>query len=224
MTAPEFLTFIALGDVTAFSVALGLMLLIGLVEGLGLLLGFAFSGLLDNLLPDVDLDVDAPELDHGAVGEFLTWLRVREVPVIVILIAFLTSFGTIGYALQFLSLATFGGTTSWILAVPISVILSLPGLRLFISLLAKIMPKDETSARSRKSFVGQMATITLGYAEKGHSAQARFTDGHGQTHYVMLQPDLTGERFEQGETVLIVRKKGTEFRAIRSDNTHLNDA
>ena len=39
-----------------FTVALTVMLFIAFLEGVGTVLGFAFSSLLDSLLPDIDID------------------------------------------------------------------------------------------------------------------------------------------------------------------------
>ncbi|TNE60878.1 MAG: DUF1449 family protein [Alphaproteobacteria bacterium] len=207
-----------------FSVSLALMLMIGLIEGLGMLVGFAFSSLLDNLLPDVDLDVDAPDLaDHGAFSEFLSWLRFREVPVIAILVAFLTSFSITGFVLQQVSFGVLGFMLPAVVAGAIAFFLSLPGVRLFAGVLSKIMPKDETEAVSRDSFIGRPATITLGTARRGGAAQAKLKDKHGQTHYVLVEPDDDDASFAQGDSVLILCQVGSVFHAIPNDNKHMLD-
>jgi len=197
-----------------FAVAIALMLMIGLMEGVGMLLGFAISGLLDNLVPDADLDVDADIGDHGAFGEFLTWLRVKEVPVIAILIAFLASFGIAGLALQQILYGLIGWMLPSLVATIIAVFLALPGVRVFAGILAKIMPRDETSAVSTDSFIGRTATITLGTAKEGSPAEGKFKDQFGTTHYVMLAPDMAGDEFSQGSRVLIVRQAGATFYGI----------
>ena len=197
-----------------FAVAIGLMLAIGLMEGVGMLLGFAISGLLDNLMPDADIDVDLDIGDHGAFGELLTWMRVREVPMIAILIAFLASFGIAGLALQ----QALNGLIGWMLpsyaAAAVAFFLALPGVRLFAGVLAKIMPRDETSAISTASFIGHTATITLGTASEGSPAEAKFKDQHGTTHYLMLAPDNASDEFKQGSRTLIVRQSGATFYGI----------
>ena len=200
-----------------FSVALGLMIAIGIAEGVGMLIGFAVSNLLDNLMPDLDLDVDADIGDHGAFGEFLTWLRFREVPVIAIFIAFLASFSIVGFGMQMVLSNTFGWMMPALIAGPAAFVLSLPGVRLFAGILAKIMPRDETAAVSTESFIGRTATIVLGTATSGSPAQGKFKDQHGTTHYVMLEPDNAGEEFPQGSDVLIVRQDGATFFAIHAN-------
>lgn len=213
--------FISHGGVMPFTVALLVILIIGLLEGLGLLIGFAFSSVLDNLLPDLDLDVDTPELEHGAFSEFLTWLRVREVPVIVILIAFLTSFSVLGFIMQQVSFSVLGMILPWFIAVPTAFVLSMPGVRILAGILAKIMPRDETEAVATSSFIGRMATITLGTAKAGSPAQAKLQDEHGATHYVMLEPDDEEGVFNQGDRVLLIARQSSIFKAIYPDHEKL---
>jgi hypothetical protein len=86
--------------------------------------------------------------------------------------------------------------------------------------LAKVMPRDETQSVSAQSFIGQVATIVLGTASVANPAQARLRDKHGQTHYVMVEPD-DEDSFEAGDSVLIVAQAGPTYRVIRADNAAL---
>jgi len=200
-----------------FAVALAVMLFIAAIEGIGALLGFALSGLLDNLMPDLDIDVDAPDMnDHGAFGEFLTWLRLREVPVIVVLIAFLTSFSITGLLIQQVLQNTLGFMLPAVIAAVAATLACLPGVRMFAGILGKIMPKDETESVATATFIGRSAIIVLGKATTGSAAQGRLKDQHGHTHYVMIEPDLTDQTFDQGEEVLLVRQASATFFAIKN--------
>jgi len=86
---------------------------------------------------------------------------------------------------------------------------------------ARIMPKEETSAVSRETFVGRVATVVLGTARAGKPAQARLCDEHGRTHYVMVEPDVEEESFDAGEPVLLVCSAGSRFRVIRPPSSAL---
>ena len=88
--------------------------------------------------------------------------------------------------------------------------------------MARIIPKDETEAVSEKSFVGCVATITIGTASKGKPAQAKLRDRLGNTHYVMVEPDIDGQFFETGSEVLIVMQTGSVFTAIANSNPSLS--
>ena len=94
--------------------------------------------------------------------------------------------------------------------------LCLPGVRMFAGILGKIMPKDETEAVGRGSFIGRTAVITLGTASHDNTAEARLNDKFGQSHYVRVEPDLSDQSFSQGEKVLLVRQDGARFFVIKA--------
>ncbi|MEM9174935.1 MAG: YqiJ family protein [Myxococcota bacterium] len=207
----------------AFSIALAVMLGIAAIEGVMTLFGAGLSGVLDSLVGDFDLDADV-DLDgdagvdavpgSGLMTYTLGWLRVGKVPMLVLLVIFLTAFGLSGLALQEAVRDVTGGflpgSLAWIPAFGVAI----PSVRLFGGWIARIIPKDETSAVSARTFVGRVATVTLGTAAEGEPTQARLADEHGRSHYVMVEPDLATDRFETGEQVLLVRQDGARFRVI----------
>lgn len=211
-----------------FTVSLTIMLFIAVIEGVTTLLGMGLSSAIDSLLPDLDmdadLDVDSPEItDTGVFTKTLGWLRIGEVPFLIILIAFLTVFGLTGLFIQTtifkISGSVFPGLIATIIALPVT----LPIVRVFTGIISRIMPKDETEAVTEKSFIGLIATISLGKASAGKPAQAKLRDKFGTTHYIMIEPDLEGTEFRQGDQVLIVKQTGTGFKAIENDHSVLQD-
>jgi len=203
-TAPETLPF---------GVGFGLIVGIALFEGLGMLLSMSPSNLIDDWLPDVSGD--------GALDRVLGWLHVGRVPALVLLLLFLTGYVLFGYGLQMVSHGLFGGyLPAWmagLLAVP-SGMATVRGLG---SLIAHIVPRDETSAVSEQSLVGRVGVVTAGAARRGLAAQARVRDAHGRSHYLMVEPDLDDEVFEEGAQVLIVRKAGAFYRCIANPHPGL---
>jgi hypothetical protein len=207
------LAFFTSGDNVPFLAALVLMLLIGVVEAVGLGGGALLGDGVDHA--DVDGDLDHPSL--------LSWLNVGKLPLLMLIVVFLFSFGMTGLILQQLIAGIFGKPGPWWLAAPLAVAVALPFTRLFGRVVAKILPGDETTAVSRESLVGRWAVIVTGKAEVGSAAQARVRDAHGQTHYVMIEPDDAGEVFEQGSEVIIVRHAGARFFAIQNTSASLRD-
>lgn len=203
--------FITSGDNVPFFAALLLMLLIGLVEALGLGGGATLG--------------DGVDADGDALGQpsLLNWLNVGKLPLLMLIVVFLFSFGLVGLVLQQLIAGIFGRPGPWWLAAPLAVAAALPFTRLFGRLVARILPGDETTAVSRETLVGRWATIVTGKAEVGSAAQARVRDAHGQTHYVMIEPDDAGEVFEEGSQVIIVRHAGARFFAIQNTSASLRD-
>ena len=217
------------GENKVFLIALAVMLLIALLEGVASVLGSGLSGLLDSLIPDVDgdvvvdIDLDGPQTSPPALTRFLSWLRIGEVPVLMLLVIFLTAFGLIGITVQSLALR-FVGTylPQWIAVAP-ALLLSLPVVRVLGGVLRLILPQDETTAVFEASFVGRIATLTRGSAKLGSPAEAKLVDEHGQAHYVLVEPDSSDEVFERGMQVLITERRGAVFSAIRNPTSALVD-
>ncbi len=216
--------FLTAGQNLPFTVALMVMVLIGIVEMVGLMMGGGVSAMIESALPDTDIHLDTPDLDgHDTLGALLSWLRVGAVPILVLLVIFLTAFGTIGLAVQGVSHDLLGMLwPGWLVALP-AFMLALPCMRWAGGLIGKVMPKDETSAVSRDSLVGRVATIMLGTAATGSAAQAKVKDAFQQDHYVMVEPDNEGESFPQGKQVLLVRRGGAIYFAIGDVNSSLLD-
>ncbi len=230
-----------------FAIALGLMLGIALLEGTMTLLGAGLSNAIDALLPEMDGDADidiGPDgsdingsgadfgdsaIDHGGVGStsalsrLLGWLCIGKVPALVLLVAFLTMFGLTGFIVQSMFQGIAGTLLPASLASIPAVIVAVPSMGLIGTGLAKLIPKDETSAVTADTFVGRIATITIGTARKGEPAEAKLVDGHGQTHYVMVEPDVDGEVLDSGSSVLLVDQVGPRFAAVLNTNTALTD-
>ena len=207
-----------------FTVAISVMVFIAVLEGVGALLGLGISNLIESLLPDVDFDVSGPDIESSTtLTHFLGWLRVGEVPFLILLIVFLTWFGILGLILQKTIFSLTGGMLpSYLASIP-ALLGALPCVRVFGGLVNKIMPRDETDAVSTNSFIGRIATLTLGSASNGSPAEAKLIDKHHQTHYIMVEPDNAGVTLNQGESVLIVRQAGTIFKVIRNTNKSLEE-
>lgn len=219
-----------------FAVALAVMFGIAILEGVMTVIGFGLSNAIESALPDHDFD---PHVDfhpagevhgdvHGEIGSqsalsrLLSWFRVGKVPVLMLFVVFLTAFGLIGLTVQgFIHGLTGSMLPAGIASIP-AFLLALPVVRLMGSIIAAIMPQDETEAVGRHALIGRVATITLGSARRGHSAEARVKDMHGTNHYVMVEPDLD-EEFRQGDQVLLVSDDGSIFKVIKNTTSSLVD-
>jgi hypothetical protein len=211
-----------------FTAALGLMLAIGLLELLSTVMGFGVSHALDKVVgalhldTDVDADVQVGDAHHvGALSQVLGWLHVGKVPVLIVFVIFLTLFGLLGLALQALIQGLTGSMLPAVLAVIPAFVGSLPGVRLTAGVLARVLPRDETDAVSRSSFIGRIATLGPATATRGEPAQAKLRDQHGQAHYVLVEPDNDGDVLDAGSDVLLVRQGSAVYYAIRNTSVAL---
>lgn len=198
-----------------FAIVLALLVAIFVIELGGFMFGANVGGLLGDVdLPDADVDVSPEALNLGFVTSFLYWLNIGRIPVIILIVVFMTAFVMSGYVLQLLVLSLGGFLLPAYLAALAAVAASIPLVRLFGRTVAKIIPRDETEAVSTAELVGSRAVIILGTAKTGSPAQARATDRFGATHYMMLEPDDPQAVLESGKELLLVRYDGSKFYAI----------
>ena len=163
---------------TPFAVAIGLMLVITLVEVFGTLIGMPASAALDSIVPEIDVDLDMDmdmDMDGdiaggpldvdgildaptaGPLSQLLGWLCVGKVPVLVLLVIILTAFGLTGFAVQGAAGTLLGAPLpAWLASIP-AFFVALPVTRHMGLGIAKIMPKEETEAISQRQFIGKIA-------------------------------------------------------------------
>ncbi|ENW82970.1 hypothetical protein F909_01247 [Acinetobacter sp. ANC 3929] len=201
-----------------FSIALMLCLFIGILELFLLLLGGS-SSFLEQFLPEslshVDhADVSLEQSDH-LLTQLLEWLYLGKVPLLIWLIIFLTVYALTGLILQdvFYQL-TEHYLSAWIVA-PACLFLCMPLVRYSAALIAKIIPKDETTAIQTDDLIGRTAQIILGDAKPNSPAQAKVKDQFGQTHYVLVEPELDIV-FHQGQQVILTQRTKIGFQAVAS--------
>jgi len=228
------LEFLFASQNAPFVVAFALLLLIALLELASFVIGFGAGSAIDSVLPDLDADVDL-DFDAGIDGanveplggpiRALTWLGLGKVPVIILLAVFLGIFAFAGFCLQALLHSLTGGRfmlPGWLAWLP-ALLIAIPLVKCATAGLARVMPREETSAVSSRTFIGRVATIIIGTARSGSPAEAKLHDEHGQVHYIMVEPDSDTDVFETGTDVLLVNQTGATFRGIRNTSAAMVD-
>ncbi len=218
------------GETYLFTLAIFVMLALALLEVISMVFGLSLSGLVDDALPDLEVDADI-DMDTdisvdaaglGPVEGFLAWLAVGKVPFIVLLIILLTSFGIVGILVQYTANSIMGTPSPFWMALIPTVIVSFWFTAKTGHAIGRVMPKEETDARSRDALVGEVAVLTLGNATRQMQAEARVTDSFGTRHYVQIIPDQPDTTLKQGDEVLLVSLKGSLFTAIPNPHANLS--
>jgi hypothetical protein len=192
-----------------FTVATFLMLLIAIVEGIAMVIGANLSEWLQNALPDPWDNIDGP------FDKVLGWLHVGRVPLLVLLVLFLTGFALTGFALNMVVHRIIGIWVPTVVSVPLAFFATLPVVRILGAGLARLIPTDQTYAVSFESLIGRIATIVTGTARHGYPAQARVQNEHGQNLYVMVEPETEDATFQSGERILLKRQiSGSRFAGV----------
>lgn len=186
-----------------FSIAFMIVALLLIIEILGQVVGLSFGQLLDG---SADTDISADASASSFFAQIFSWLGMKKLPMLVWLVLFLISFAVAGMAINFASLSVFNSfSPSWLSSCG-ALIFSGFSCRYLGNGLAKLIPKEETSAITTDSFAGRLAQITVGTAKKGLPAEAVFKDEFQQKHYVMVEP-IDDEEFPQGSNVVLVSKE-----------------
>ena len=94
------LTFLTEAANLPFSVSLAVMITFVLLEVISLSFGAGLSDIIDALLPDLELDIDLPDSSPTTFTQILSWFRVGEVPLLMLFLVALTTFGISGLLLQ----------------------------------------------------------------------------------------------------------------------------
>ncbi|MFC6441435.1 OB-fold-containig protein [Bowmanella sp. JS7-9] len=209
------LSFLTNDANSLFNIAVLIVIALGIIEGLGLLVGLSLANALDSLTPfDIDVDFDA-DVSSGGLTALLGWLCLNRLPLMVWLVLFLTCFAICGYLINFtlmkLHPALMAGWLSASGALLLgSLLTNKAGKRL-----AKLVPKNESSAISTETFAGRIATITSGNARQGYPTEASFVDNFQQKHYLLVEPIEADEQFQAGQQVVLVQKGSNGWQATR---------
>ncbi|MAJ70204.1 MAG: DUF1449 family protein [Alteromonadaceae bacterium TMED7] len=193
-----------------FSCALGIVIALFILEMAGMFFGVSLLGLVDD---QAALDADADT--SSGFTEFGSWLALDRVPLLVWLVLLLTTFGSAGLTFNFLSLTLLDTYFARWLITLLAVVAGLFFTARFGTFIARLLPKQESSATTADELVGTVGHITVGVARQNSPAEGKFVDAHGQPHYLLVEPIEPDEQFSQGEKILLIQKRDYRWLASR---------
>lgn len=213
---------------TPFFYSLMFLLVILGLELISLLMGAGLSEIIDNVfdatdvgIGDIDADVDMDsdvEMENSFLSRYIAWIKVKNVPMLILLIVFLGCFSIVGYVGQnVLVRVGINPLATWLAGI-IAVVVAFPLYKIVSGYLGRSLFKEETSALSEKTFVGEIIEINSGVARKGLPAEGKFKDRYGQLHYFLVEPEETEDEFEPGTKVKLISKDENTFKAIKVVN------
>ncbi len=220
------ISFLLAGDNLPFTIAIVLMVAIGALELIFTLFGPGLSSLLEAGLPDLspDANLDATGFEEVTpLSKVLGWLRVGQVPLLILFVVFLTAFGVIGLAGQYIARMFMG----FLIPAPLAAVGAFAAA--FPACASSVESWEKSSrvtkprrSRRRPSWAASRHSPRAS-ARAGRPAEARLQDQFRQAHYILVEPDNETDVFEPGAAVLIVRRQGSHFIAIRNPNSALVD-
>lgn len=210
------LNFFLLTDNRVFLGAAVVLGVLGALEVLGLAIGASMSHAIN-----ASLDSDhngIPDFAEGsALGGVFNWMGFGKIPATMVFALFLGYFAISGLTINWISNQMMGFTWSPLIAVPFAVILAMLPLRVASSVIARVLPKDFSSAISVDELVGQLALITTGTATAEHNAEARVVDRFNETHYVRVKPIDPADSIPRGTAVYLDKREAGYFLISRAN-------
>jgi len=207
---------------TPFLYAFGFVLIIMVLEVASLLMGAGLSQIVDNLFDATDVGIgDAGEIDvdveiqDNFITKYIAWIKVKNVPLLILCVVFMASFSTVGYVGQSAATRFLGDPIQTWIAVIVSFLISIPLYRSISKFLGQKIFKEETTAISEKTFVGKVIEINTGTARTGLPAEGKYKDKYGQLHYLMVEPEDESDVFEQGSYVKLTKLENSIFKAVK---------
>jgi hypothetical protein len=160
---------------------------------------------------DADTDHDAETPGHGSFNAMaLSWLGVGKVPLSLVLLVLLLTWGVAGLATSVVmrDLGAPAGVATARVAVPIALAVSLGLTRTLVLLIARFMPLNETSAKPWRALVGSEGTALFPVSESFGMAAVR--DESGDLHQVACKTAPGVEPIPKGATLKLVAYRAAE--------------
>ncbi|WAJ30104.1 OB-fold-containig protein [Antarcticirhabdus aurantiaca] len=138
------------------------------------------------------------------LGEAFDWLNLGRVPVAILLMLLLITFGFVGIVLESL-LPAMPAWSFALVAAPAAV----GATKVVGDRIARILPRDETYAVTAAEFVGLEGTVTLGPLDDGLAGSVAVRDRHGDVHTLRARPVDRGTVIQQGSHIVVVARDET---------------
>ncbi|MEO6363781.1 MAG: OB-fold-containig protein [Caldimonas sp.] len=142
------------------------------------------------------------ETHWAANGSVVNWLLLKEVPLMMVIVATIGGFGLAGTGFQGIAQLATGHLLPLTDASIFATLCAVVSIRGFGMLFRKMMLVS-TTALEPSEFIGNVAEVTSPVARVGYAASAKFTDRHGYVHLLMVEPGSADDVFVAGDHVVL---------------------
>lgn len=204
------LAFLLLPDNRVFLGSSVVLSVLFLLEVVGLAFGASLSHII-NANVDTDHNGIPDVLEGSSMLGVVSWIGFGKVPATIVFALFLAYFSIFGLVINWVSLKQLAVTWPWMITVPFAVGLSMVPLRIATRVIARVLPKDFSTAVSVDELVGTQARIITGTATASMSAEAQARDRFGETHFVRVKPIDPAESIPKNTIVYLDKREGGHF-------------
>lgn len=193
---------------------LALAVLMGLLA-LELIASFAGGSILGSDM-EIDAGPDAPDadLEAGSSPGVASWLGLGDLPFVIWMASILLGFGVSGLVVQTAAAAVASPLPGWLASVPAAVLAVLFA-RGFGRVLARLVPRTESSASTARQLARRRGVVTQGVATRGRPAEVRVVDRHGNSHFLRAEPLDDADAIPEGSEVLVLPEtRGDGYRLV----------
>lgn len=174
----SFIDFVFQPENVIFTVSLFAMFALIAFEIIMTMVGFS------TMFGDADFDVDADVDANGSfVSVFFNWINPHGIPVMALLLLFLTLFNVIGFSAQYVVNMVLNFLPNSFMSGPFVMIFSFVGIRYLSKVFSALIPKDENFAVSIEKLVDKVGEVVLP-AKDNLLGTIKVTDEFGSVHYI----------------------------------------
>lgn len=204
----ETLGFLISAAAAPFTVGAIMLIGLALIELAGILLaGTSLGDLIDNLLPDIALDVPEPTFLDALFAAF----HLGRIPMIVVMVCMLMGYTVTGLTLQWTTTLIFGGGLPYWIAIPAAVAGGLLVVNRLGRPIARIIPREETYVSDIASLVGLAGKVTLGPVTPDSLGEILVRDIHGTQHWLRVYSAASAGVLPTGENVVVTARDDRGF-------------
>lgn len=166
---------------------------------------------------DASVDHDA-DGDHGSISlTALSWLGVGKVPVSIILMVLLLTWGVVGFIAN--AAMQSRGAAAALVSVPVAAIISILATHFVATLIGRYLPLYETTARRKHALLGAVGEAIFPIDQKFGMVSVR--DETGDLYQIACRVESEGETIPKGAKVQLVAYNAKQeiFFVIRREIT-----
>lgn len=198
-----------------FIFLLSFVLAVGIAafEGIAQLLGYSLARVVEDIMP-MSNDAQRYAGNRNKRVSLSGWLCLDRLPVLVWATLWLLGFSLGGMSFNFILSLSLALEPSFLLSIPVSVLMALSVCRISAPYLSRKLPHANTFHEEHTALNGLVAKVVDSIATTQRPAKAVCRDQFGYQHTVLVMPVEHGVQIKPGELVVLVEERQSVWLAV----------